>query len=107
MRRYQPLRPSAGTAIPTKLRIAVRARDIATVGGNGCVMRYLEPAHLCGGTMELDHVAASHGMGLKSPTEASNLLTLCAVGHRKKTENGRLWRPRLAEYLAQFEAVAR
>ena len=99
MRRYTPLAPSRGTVIPADLRRLVTDRDRRIVGGNGCVGRYVGMTGPCGGSMELDHVAGSGALGKKSPTVAGNLVTLCAVMHRERTENGRTWRPLLLAYL--------
>lgn len=91
MRRYTSLRPSAGTRIPPEVRLAVLQRD------QGCV---LFGAGDCAGALELDHVRASHGVGMKSPTVAENLVTLCGSHHRWKTEHGREARPILLDYLS-------
>lgn len=77
----------------------VRDRDQRIVGGNGCVGRYIGMHEACGGEIELDHVRASHAMGMKSRTAADNLASLCGLAHREKTANGRLWRPKLIAYL--------
>jgi 5-methylcytosine-specific restriction endonuclease McrA len=93
MRRYAPLKPSKGTVIPQAVRQAVLARD------QGCVGRRLDWPGDCLGALELDHVRASHGMGMKSETSAGNLVALCGVHHRLRTEYGRIFRPRLIDYL--------
>jgi 5-methylcytosine-specific restriction endonuclease McrA len=93
MRRYAPMKPSRGTVIPAGLRIDVLTRDM------GCVGFGRFPGD-CAGANELDHVRASHGMGMKSETTSSNLVTLCGAHHRWKTENGRKARPILLDYLA-------
>lgn len=97
LRRYAPLKPSRGTVIPASLRLIVLQRD------NGCVGPRVGMPGDCGGALELDHVRASHGIGMKSPTEAGNLATLCGFHHRLRTEHGRTWRPVLLAYL---EAVS-
>jgi hypothetical protein len=81
-----------GTVIPPSMRKRVVARDM------GCVGRDLLPGE-CAGPLELDHVRASHGMGMKSETVESNLVALCGVHHRWKTANGRDARPILLAYL--------
>jgi hypothetical protein len=53
----------------------------------------------CFGQLELDHVRASHGIGMKSASTTENLVTLCSTHHREKTEHGRGWRPVLIAYL--------
>ncbi len=44
---------------------------------------------------EMDHVRASGGLGMKSPSVATNAARLCPRHHRLKTNNGRTWRPSL------------
>jgi hypothetical protein len=53
----------------------------------------------CGGPLEVDHVRASGGLGIKSPTHRSNMVVLCRWHHRLKTEYGKTWRPLLLAYL--------
>ena len=96
LRRYAPIAPSRGTVIPHGLRIDVLTRDAKATGG--CVGYGRFPT-TCGGPLELDHVRASGGMGMKSRTEADNLVSLCGNCHRWKTENGRTARPILLAYL--------
>ena len=93
MRRYTSLKASRGTVIPTWMRSTVQVRD------HGCVGPRVGMPGECEGALELDHVRASFGMGLKSQTEPSNLVTLCSTHHRLKTEHGRDWRPKLLDYL--------
>jgi 5-methylcytosine-specific restriction endonuclease McrA len=92
LRRYAPIAPSRGTVIPTEIRLAVLSRD------NGCVGFRRLPGD-CAGGLELDHVRASHGIGMKSRTEPDNLVSLCGSHHRWKTANGRAARPVLLRYL--------
>jgi len=92
LRRYAPIPKSKGTVIPPELRIRVLERDRGCVGFG----RLPEP---CAGSLELDHVRASHGIGMKSRTEADNLVALCGAHHRYKTANGRKARPVLLDYL--------
>ena len=89
----------------------VRARD------RGCVARYIIPANqrivpagvvsvpvdICEGHLDVDHVRASGGLGMKSPTHRSNLVVLCRWHHKLKTEYGRTWRPLLLAYLERVE----
>jgi hypothetical protein len=56
------------------------------------------------GSDEQDHVRASHGIGMKSESVASNLVLLCGLHHRWKTEHGREARPLLLEYLERAES---
>ena len=95
LRRYAPIAPSKGTTIPRNLRAEVVAAD------NGCVGPKVGMPGDCFGHLELDHVRASHGMGMKSETEKGNLVSLCSVHHRTKTNAGRLWRPKLLRYVAE------
>ena len=96
MRRYTPLKPSRGTVIPGAMRVRVLTRD------NGCVgFRLLDGE--CAGGLELDHVRASGGIGMKSVTCDCNLTSLCLSHHRWKTDHGRAVRPLLLDYLAGFE----
>jgi 5-methylcytosine-specific restriction endonuclease McrA len=96
--RRQPIKKSAGTVIgtviPARLRGNVKAAD------GGCVGYLVGMEGPCFGSLELDHVRASHGIGMKSETERGNLVTLCSTHHREKTENGRKYRPLLLEYIA-------
>lgn len=95
-----PMKPSRGTEIPAAVRNYVKARDNYT-----CVMVHLMPGHQCYGGIELDHVRASGGVGMKSPSEAWNLVSLCSGGHRFKTENTRLVRPLLIAYLERVQGT--
>ena len=96
MRRYVQMKQSKGTVIPPDIRLKVLTRDRACVGpAVGMITA-------CQGSVELDHVRASHGMGMKSETTPNNLVVLCSLHHRMKTADGRKWRPRLLEYLARW-----
>lgn len=96
LRRYAPMKPSTGTPVPPDIRLRVLRRDA------GCVGYRLNLPGDCMGALELDHVRASHGIGMKSRTEADNLVTLCGAHHRYKTDHGRTVRPLLLDYLAHF-----
>ena len=93
MRRYAPMRQSRGTVIPSEVRRFVVHRDRVCVG----LIAGFPTTH--GGTLELDHVRASHGMGMKSRSEPDNLVLLCGNCHRWKTDHGREARPLLLRYL--------
>lgn len=93
LRRYAPMKKSAGTVIPWNIRVEVRLRDKSCVGP-----RVGMPSD-CFGSGEIDHVRASHGMGMKSATDLGNLVYLCSTHHRMKTADGRKWRPLLLDYL--------
>jgi 5-methylcytosine-specific restriction endonuclease McrA len=94
----------------------VRARD------NGCVASraaqhgwhpgttaslYLDPGVQpnlgCDGPLDVDHVRASGGLGMKSPTHRTNMVVLCRHHHRLKTDWGKTWRPLLIAYLERVE----
>lgn len=98
LRRYHDMHRSVGTRIPNALRMEVLAAD------GGCVGQKVGMEHTCYGALELDHVQASHGIGMKSPTVRGNLVSLCSIAHRTKTEYGRVWRPKLVAYIAKRDA---
>jgi 5-methylcytosine-specific restriction endonuclease McrA len=97
LRRRKPMKPSRGTQIPPAIRLTVHLRD------NGCVGQRLGWPGPHSSALELDHVRASGGISMKSPTTADNLVALCYECHRAKTLNGRALRPELVAYL---EAMA-
>ena len=80
------------------MRAHVRERD------RGCVFTRLAIPHECFGALELDHVRASGGWGMRSRSTPDNLVLLCPEAHRAKTLDGRRWRPVL---LAWIEAAER
>lgn len=94
IRRYEPIKKSSGTRIPDAVRRQVILRD------NGCVGPRVGFPGPCSGGIELDHVRASGGMGMKSESSAANLASLCGSCHRYKTLHGRDARPLLLDYLA-------
>jgi hypothetical protein len=47
-------------------------------------------------SLELDHVNTS-GLGKRGPSIPENLVSLCGLHHRMKTEQSRVWRPMLNE----------
>jgi hypothetical protein len=75
----------------------VQARD------HDCVFAQLGIPHDCFGRLELDHVRASGGLGLRSPSSPDNLVLLCPWAHREKTLHGRHWRPVLLTWIATAE----
>lgn len=79
------------------MRAHVRARD------RGCVFSHLGIPHPCLGALELDHVRASGGLGLRSPSTPDDLVLLCPAAHRIKTLAGRRWRPILLAWIEQAE----
>lgn len=93
------MKPSHGNAVPGDLR-----REVITRDGWHCVCERAgfpsEVVARCPGTPDgLDHVRASHGMGMKSETALRNLVTLSNVAHDWKTRNGRIARPLLIAYI--------
>ena len=52
-------------------------------------------------SLELDHVNTS-GLGKRGPSIPQNLVSLCGLHHRMKTEQSRVWRPILNEYLRKL-----
>lgn len=96
LRRYTPLKPSRGTTWPTAESNAIYARDRGM-----CVASVAGLAGECEGGVERDHVRASHGIGMKSPSVRTNGVLLCGRHHRYKTEHGREVRPLLIAYLAK------
>jgi len=102
LRRYPPRHRRGDSRspdpVPPSVRAQVRARD------RDCVFTRLGIPHDCFGQLELDHVRASGGLGLRSRSTADNLVVLCPSAHRIKTLEGRRWRPVL---LAWIERAAR
>lgn len=89
LRRYAPLKPSKGTVWPPEVRAHVLSHWA------GCFGPLTGMRGECYGSLELDHVRASHGTGMKSASIATNASLLCPQHHRTKTEHGKEWRPRL------------
>jgi 5-methylcytosine-specific restriction endonuclease McrA len=83
------------------VRTHVRQRD------RGCVFANLGIPHDCFGQLELDHVRASGGLGLRSRSTPDNLVLLCPAAHRAKTLAGRRWRPVLLAWIAAAERDGR
>jgi hypothetical protein len=94
MRRFTPLKPSRGTTWPEDEARVIKYRDGSCVGP-----RVGFPGDCFGYPLEIDHVRASHGMGMKSESTRSNGVLLCGNHHRWKTEHGREARPLLLTYL--------
>lgn len=72
----------------------------------GCVAHRLQLGRdrPCFGKVQVDHVRHSGGIGMKSPTEAWNLVSLCGQHHYSKTvHEGGDWRPVLIKYLQDIE----
>jgi 5-methylcytosine-specific restriction endonuclease McrA len=102
LRRYPTRHRRGGPRPPDPVapgvRAEVRERD------RDCVFTRLGILHDCFGQLELDHVRASGGLGLRSRSTTDNLVLLCPVAHRMKTLEGHRWRPVL---LAWIERAAR
>ena len=86
----------------TSMRAYLKQRD------KGCVAPLLVGYGVssmsdCQGSLQVDHVRASGGLGMKSPATRDNLLLLCAWHHKAKTEYGKVWRPLLVAYLERVE----
>lgn len=85
----------------------VRDRDRGCVAARSAIAYgFPQPEHGCQGPLEVDHVRASGGLAMKSPTVRTNMVTLCSWHHRLKTEYGKTWRPILLAYLADVEPAA-
>lgn len=99
LRRYSAMKKSAGTTWPRDVEATIRARD------GGCVAARIGMEGPCWGERSIDHVRASHAMGMKSRSTVDNGAVLCAVHHKVKTENGKVWRPKLIDWI-DSKAVA-
>ena len=100
LRRYSPIAASRGTQWPPEVRAEIERLD-----GHHCVCARagfpLEVIARCGGDTQLDHVRASHGIGMKSRSTVDNGVLLSAWCHRWKGENGREARPLLLDWIAR------
>jgi hypothetical protein len=104
MWRRTPLRGTpdhrSADPVPPAVRAHVRERD------RDCVFSRLGVPHNCFGRLELDHVRASGGLGLRSRSTPDNLVLLCPWAHRMKTLQGRRWRPVLLGWIERAEREA-
>jgi len=83
------------------MRAYLKQRD------KGCVAAtILRDDMACQGALQVDHVRASGGLGMKSPATRDNLVLLCVWHHKAKTDFGRVWRPLLLAYLERMEGAA-
>jgi len=101
LRRYSPIAKSRGTVWPPEVRAEVERLD-----GHRCVCERAgfppEVVARCGGIdVQLDHVRASHGIGMKSRSTVDNGALLSAWCHRWKTDNGKVARPLLLDWIAR------
>jgi len=86
--------------VTPEIRALVLTRD------RGCLAPKIGMPGYCGSQfgpaknppLEIDHVNNS-GLGKRGPSTPENLATLCGLHHRMKTEQARVWRPKLNEYL--------
>ena len=81
----------------------VRNRDKGCVAQDARVRHWPAGSSPCDGPLDVDHVRASGGLGMKSPTHRTNMVVLCRWHHRLKTEYGKVWRPLLIAYLERVE----
>lgn len=101
----------------SRIKRTIRHKDPVTLGvaqevfkrDGGCVGPRVGMYGRCGTQfgpsdrfgLELDHVNGS-GLGKRGPSIPENLVSLCGLHHRMKTEQSRIWRPILNEYLEKF-----
>lgn len=78
---------------PAKVRAAIEERDPS------CVGRIVGFPTRCYGAAQLDHIRASGGIGMKSPSTLENGARLCFSCHEWKTSHGREARPLLLDYV--------
>lgn len=91
---------SRGTEWPPEVRAEIERLD----GGRCVCVRAGFPVEVvakCGGDRQLDHVRASHGIGIKSRSTVDNGVILSAWCHRWKTEHGKVARPLLLDWIAR------
>lgn len=81
----------------------VRGRDRGCVAQRAARLGGQSEMTPCEGKIEVDHVRASGGLGMKSPTVRTNLVCLCTWHHKLKTDWGKVWRPMLERYLESVE----
>jgi hypothetical protein len=97
IRRYSTMKAIAGTRWDPDVRAEIMALD----GGRCVGPRAGLPDSTCDLSLEIDHVRASHGMGMKSRSTVDNGVVLCGRHHRIKTEHGKLYRPLLLDWIAR------
>lgn len=94
LRRRAGIKASMGTRWTPEVRAHVATHQ------QGCIGPMSRMPGACEGGLELDHVRASGGIGMKSDSIAPNAARLCFVHHRLKTDEGKTWRPRLIDTIA-------
>jgi len=86
--------------------VTPETRDLVLRRDRGCIASRIGMPGICGSqfgpspypALEIDHVNNA-GLGKRGPSIPENLVTLCGLHHRVKTEQGRIWRPKINEYL--------
>lgn len=81
-------------------------RDLGCVAQRAAKIAGIHKPTPCDGPLSYDHVRASGGLGMKSPTHRTNGVILCRHHHRAKTEYGKVWRPILLRYIDSVEPAA-
>jgi hypothetical protein len=107
--RRSPPRVKRDTPQEAAEKAYVRQRDRGCVAHRALTlagMTEIAAMSVCFGPIDVDHVRASGGLGMKSPTHRTNLASLCRHHHDAKTQFGKTWRPLLLEYLAYVEPEA-
>lgn len=92
MRRYAGLKPSLGTRWDPAI-----VEEANRLHRNRCLGAVVGMPGECSGQLEPDHIRASGGLGMKSRSTLDNCAPMCGEHHRRKTREGRTWRPRLIE----------
>lgn len=98
------MKPSRGTTWPPEVRAEVERLDSYRCV---CARAGFPPdviARCSGIDVQLDHVRASHGTGMKSPSTVANGTLLSSHCHRWKTEHGKEARPLLLDWIARRSA---
>lgn len=90
------LKSSGGTRWPTAVRLHVETHQ------RGCLGAAVNMPGPCAGALELDHIRASGGIGMKSLSIAVNAARTCTWHHSIKTREGRTWRPKLIAEVARL-----
>src|SRR5690606_36114238 len=108
-------RPASPFAAPPPKKVRIRprkdpvTRDLAAYlakRDGRCAMVKIRADHVCDGPSEIDHVRASGGLGLRSPSTKANTVRLCRWAHLTKTYLGRVIRPLLLDYIERMGDAA-
>lgn len=92
------MKPSQGTVWPKDVREHIEHHQ------KSCVGALAGMPEMCDRYVELDHIRASGGIGMKSKSIATNGARTCSLHHRLKTNNGKVWRPRFIEIINALAA---